>query len=168
MSFALRYTPPDGPVALPTDPSSADVEDVVDALGLAGAYATVEIDDYVLGLGGQGPRELLRGCAALVDTLRAGAPDEVAWVFGSFMTWLPVVTFTLAGPEVSILTRTHDEAPGGGLIVLEGRDLPEPVRVPAQAVLDEARAFIARCLADADRVLPAPGDARGYRERAWT
>jgi hypothetical protein len=162
VSFALTYTGPSQPLATPLDPGG-DLERVVGELAAAGAFATVEIRDYSLGLGGSGIVELLRGCTELIGLLVAGVPAEHAWVFGSFGTQLPVITFALEHDWVRIATRTHAEEPGAPLVVLAGRDLQQPVRVPSHLVLEQCRGFVASCLADVDGVLPGAGDARRHR-----
>jgi hypothetical protein len=152
----------------PTRPccTGADLEHVVGELAAAGAFATVEIKDYSLGLGGSGIVELLHGCTELIGLLVAGAPAEHAWVFGSFGTELPVITFALQRDWVTIATRAHAEEAGAPLVVLAGRDLPQPVRVPSQLVLGQCRGVCRESPADVDRILPGAGDARGHRAAA--
>jgi hypothetical protein len=168
-----------------TAPQGADpdIEDVVYQLALAGASATLEVGGYALSLGGTGIVELLRASASLVDVLmgaghtkshedvRGELPGVAsgatlhAWVFGSFMAWLPVVVFAIEDEWVSIYTRTHAEAPGAPLVVLEGRDNEQPVRVARLLVLEQTRAFVARCVKIAETRVPGARDAHGYRER---
>jgi hypothetical protein len=168
VSFRLRYDP--APAAA-GDP--ADLDDALYELAAAGARAWVCLDGYELALDGTGVVELARGCRALLGVIEGdavpqrdeelrpfvpGAPPEAKlcqWLFSSWMSWIPVVIFAVTPATAWIATRTHAESEGWPLVVLEGRDLSEPVAVPTAEVEHEARGFLDACLANARDVFPS-------------
>ena len=162
MSLRLSYTPPRAPIAPAVDHEAALYE-----LAAAGARGAIELDGYVLTLDGTGLVELAAGCRSLLVIIDGGAPapadaqlrsvlpaapDEAAfhqWLFSSWMTWIPALVFAVTRSTTWIATRTHAERAGWPLVVLEDRDLPGAVAEPTVELAREARAFLARCEADA-------------------
>jgi hypothetical protein len=151
VSFKLSFDAP--PRAAP----SADLYDLAEA----GAAARIELDGYELPLDGTGVVELAKGCRSLLAIIEGGEPapadeelrpelphaptDAVLhqWLFSSFMLRIPVLIFAVTPETTWIATRTHEEAEGWPLVVLEGRDLADPVTVPTADVETEARGYLA-------------------------
>jgi hypothetical protein len=166
VTFRLDYSPPPAPPA-----PVADRADAVYALADAGASAAVELDGYRLPVDGTGLAELHRQAARLLDVLRGGDPapgdDDLraelpdvpagarlhSWLFASYMLELPVLVFALAGPVTRVFTRTRAEREGWPLVVLDGRDRPEPAEVPTAELTAELERFLERI--DRDAAAPA-------------
>ena len=162
MSLALRYSPAAVAAGQPSD-----LDDALYDLAEAGARAAIELDGYELVLDGTGVVELARGCRSLLAII-GGAPPAPAdaelrevvpdapedasmhqWLFSSWMTQIPVLIFAVTAGTTWIATRTHAEREGWPLVVLAGRDLPEPVELPTSDVQREARGLLAACEANA-------------------
>jgi hypothetical protein len=161
----LAYEPPREP-AVP----AASEDEALYALSDAGATAAVELDGYRLPVDGTGLAELHRQVVRLLGVLRSGEPepgdDDLraelpgiapgatlhSWIFASYMLDLPVLVFAIDGPETSVFTRTRAESSGWPLVVLDGRDLAEPVRVRTDELAAEAQRFLDRVAADAARL----------------
>jgi hypothetical protein len=147
----------------------ADETDALYALADAGASADIEVDGYRLPLDGTGLAELHRQLERLLGVLRTGEPvlgddslrDELpgipagavlhSWLFSSYMRDLPVLVFAIDGPVTTVFTRTRAETAGWPLVVLEGRDLSEPVTVATAELVESAHGFldeVARDVAD--------------------
>jgi hypothetical protein len=138
----------------------ADETDALYALADAGASADIEIDGYRLPLDGTGLAELHCQSERLLDVLRTGEPalgddllrDELpgvpagavlhSWLFSSYMLDLPILVFAIDGPVTTVFTRTRAETAGWPLVVLEGRDLSEPITVPTSELVDAVRGFL--------------------------
>lgn len=162
MTLHVRYEPA---AALPAG-TAPDAEAALYALADAGAAAAVELDGYALPVSGAGLAELHRQAERLLAVLEGGEPalgdDDLraelpgvpagavlhSWLFASYMAQLPVVVFAIDGPVTTIFTRTRDETPGWPLVVLEGRDRPEPVSVATEALTAEVRRFLGRVAQD--------------------
>lgn len=161
--FALRYCgPPAAPARLP-----AALEDALYDLGDAGARAVLEIGDYRLELDGRALVTTIRACRALVAALASGVTSEQderlraalpgvapgahlhSWLVSDDLQWLPVIVFATTEGETCVVTRTHAEAEGWPLVVLEGRDRVEPTCVATTDVVAQAQSFIAAAEADA-------------------
>jgi hypothetical protein len=155
VSLRLVYRAPRG-----TPAPVADETGALYALADAGASADIEIDGYRLPLDGTGLAELHRQSERLLDVLRTGSPalgddslrDELpgvpagavlhSWLFSSYMRDLPVLVFAIDGPDTTLFTRTRAETAGWPLVVLEGRDLSDPVTVPTAELVDAVRRFL--------------------------
>jgi hypothetical protein len=168
MSLRLVYRPP-GETPAP----AADATEALYALADAGASAEIEIDGYRLPLDGTGLAELHRQSERLLEVLHTGEPalgddalraelpgvpaDAVlhSWLFSSYMRELPVVVFAIDGAATSVFTRTRAETDGWPLVVLDGRDLADPVSVPTAELGDAVRGFLDAVGGDVARLLGA-------------
>jgi hypothetical protein len=170
VSFRLRYLP-----ATSARPAGAprDLDDALYDLAEAGARGLIELDGYELSLDGTGVVELARGCRSLLAIVDGGtpAPDDEElrselpgaaadaaldqWLFSSFMSQMPVLLFAVAPETTWIATRTHEEAEGWPLVVLEGRDLAAPVAVPTAEVRTQALGYLGASEADARAAFPS-------------
>jgi hypothetical protein len=131
------------------------------AIRVSGAAATVSVGPYELIVQGAGVDELASSCRGLLEALASGRTSEQdarlaeqlggvpagaqlhSWLFASFVYRMPALFFAIAGEETWIYTRTHEESEGLPLVVLHGRDLAEPVRVPTREVVAAAQGFLA-------------------------
>jgi hypothetical protein len=156
VSFWLDYAPP----PVPPEPTAADPDDALYDLAEAGATATVALDGYRLPVRWTGLVELARGCRALLAVIATGTghpgdedlrrrlpdvPDGAvlhSWLFASYQYELPLLVFAVEAAMTTVYTRTRSETPAGTPIVLEGRDLRDPVRVATAAVAAQARGFL--------------------------
>jgi hypothetical protein len=160
-----------GPPREPAEPA-ADETEALYALADAGATAAVELDGYRLPVDGTGLAELHRQVVRLLGVLRSGVPEpgddelraelsEIApgatvhsWIFASYMLDLPVLVFAIDGAVTTVFTRTRAESEGRPLVVLDGRDLADPVAVRTDQLAAEAQSFLDRVAADAARLAP--------------
>lgn len=167
MTLHLHYEPP---AALPAAPAP-DAEAALYALADAGAAAVIELFGYALPVDGTGLAELHRQAERLLAVLDGGEPapgdDDLraelpgvsagavlhSWLFASYMAQLPVVVFAIDGPVTTVFTRTRDETPGWPLVVLEGRDRPEPVSMATDALAADVRRFLDRVAQDTRAVV---------------
>jgi hypothetical protein len=166
MSLRVVYRSP-----ADTPAPATDATDALYALADAGATAEIELDGYRLPLDGTGLAELHRQSERLLhvlatgepalgdDALRAELPDVPAdavlhsWLFASYMRELPVVVFAIDGDATAVYTRTRAETDGWPLVVLEGRDLADPITVPTRQVAGTVQGFLDQIGHDVARLL---------------
>lgn len=169
--FRILYDNPRDPVPAPERYEGYDLESAFYDHLPSGVHAQIRIGGYGLEMTDVRFVDLVRSSLTMAEqlaTLPADASGQLRtsmselppkvkayyWLFGDFVTWLPVIVFATDGTKVWIYTRTRAEADGGPLITWAERDEAQPVVVDRSAAIGELVAFLSRYVSDLLEAFP--------------
>jgi hypothetical protein len=181
--FQILYECPRFPVPEKERYETWDVESAFYDYLPAAARATLKIGAYTLELDRLMFVDWVRHSLPLAERIAGLLPDPnealrsyfpdappsaklFSWTAADAMIHLPVIVFAVDGDRVSIYTRTHSES--SALIVMENRDLKDPVVAPRGVIVKEIVSTLTRYLDDLAAAFPfldADEKYREYRDR---